>query len=738
MTDSTKPIVVAPMPGLLTTIDIPSRISRRPLTLSAAPDALGLFKALRRRWVPAIGLGLLLAAVIGPATWRLVPKAKYTAKGSMQVATRPKRIMFEPNEGMSEFRTYQKTQQAMVKNRKILNHALSQPEIARLQTVAEQVDADEWLEEQLKVEFAGGSEIMQISLSGDRPEDLAKIVNSVIKSYMYLSVEQEHQDRVERLEKLKKLLEKYQSELILKRKSLKELASSLGSSDQVTVAVSQQFRAEHLAMAQKERLRAQSELMHAKAELDVAGVSSGRTAGPARVPAQVVEVELERQPEVIRSRDQLAAMERRYAAVARIVRQPRDTSLVEAQRMKAAASASLQEIRARLRPAIAEQARARPGGAPSDLARLKQQVDVWAAYRDAMDLDIKQLQAETKQVSEKGLDLENEREEIAVSNDVARKVGAEVEAVQVELAAPRRIQVLADAVIPKKKDELRNVKAGGGAALFAFLAGLIGVSFWEFRARRIDTVDEVVQGLGLRVVGALPALPARSPRRAGVAAGAEDLRWRSLLVESVDATRTMLLHASVTEAVRVVMITSAVPREGKTSLSCHLATSLARSGRRTLLIDCDLRLPTAHRLYDQPLSPGLCELIRGEAGLAEAIRETSPGGPFLLPAGRRDPATLQLIARDGLRALLEELKAQFDFVIVDSAPILPVADSLLIGQSVDAVLFSVLREVSRMPTVYAAYERLEVLGIKILGAVVSGIRSPEHSYSYISAPAPGE
>ena len=214
-----------------------------------------------------------------------------------------------------------------------------------------------------------------------------------------------------------------------------------------------------------------------------------------------------------------------------------------------------------------------------------------------------------------------------------------------------------------------------------------------------------------------PCPPSRT--RSRQRAGKEERRLQSLLVESIDAARTMILHASRIEAIRTVMITSAVKGEGKTSLACHLATSLARAGRRTLLIDCDLRSPAAHRLFDLPPGPGLSEVLRGEVDAADVIQPTPAHGLHLIPAGRCDALAIQALAQDGIRALFDDLRARYDFIIVDSAPVLPVADSLLVSQVVDAVIFSILRDVSRVPMVHAAYERLTALGTRTLGAVVS-------------------
>ena len=97
----------------------------RPASLSGAPDALALLKALRRRWVLALASGLLLAAVAGPAAWYVVPRDKYTAVATLQVATKPKRIIFEPQDGATDFGTYQRTQVALFKDRSVISHAIT-------------------------------------------------------------------------------------------------------------------------------------------------------------------------------------------------------------------------------------------------------------------------------------------------------------------------------------------------------------------------------------------------------------------------------------------------------------------------------------------------------------------------------------------------------------------------------------------------------------------------------------
>ena len=141
---------------------------------------------------------------------------------------------------------------------------------------------------------------------------------------------------------------------------------------------------------------------------------------------------------------------------------------------------------------------------------------------------------------------------------------------------------------------------------------------------------------------------------------------------------------------------------------------------------------------------GLSELLREEVEVGEAIHATAVPNLWLIAAGQWDQRATAALARTRLPDLLKALRQHYDYIIVDSAPLLPVVDSLLIGQHADGVLLSVLREVSQMPLVHSAVERLESVGVRILGAIVNGVHAGVHSYRYgyggetVISPAPAE
>ena len=231
-------------------------------------------------------------------------------------------------------------------------------------------------------------------------------------------------------------------------------------------------------------------------------------------------------------------------------------------------------------------------------------------------------------------------------------------------------------------------------------------------------------------MGALPPIRDAGRRIRQLTRGGRTRAGRIRLTESIDSIRTMILHSTGDRSLRSIMVTSASSGEGKTSLACHLATSLARSGLKTLLIDCDLRKPTIHRLFDIPATPGFSEYLRGEVGAADVIRAATADGPDLITAGACDASALRALAQANTGTIFDVFCGTHDIIVLDTSPVLPVTDALLVGRHVDAAVYSILRDVSRLPWTLAALGRLKSLNVRILGAVVTGTRSQLYGSYY--------
>jgi capsular exopolysaccharide synthesis family protein len=237
---------------------------------------------------------------------------------------------------------------------------------------------------------------------------------------------------------------------------------------------------------------------------------------------------------------------------------------------------------------------------------------------------------------------------------------------------------------------------------------------------------------GVRVLGALPLLAPQRRRIVGRLAQ-RTLQNRMAFRESIDGLRTVLLREAEFGPTHTVMVTSASGGEGKTSVATHLALSLARARRRCLLIDCDLRRPAVHHLLDLPGDRGMCEVLRGEMNAQDAVQTTETNNLFFMAAGKFDDEALVALTQTHLPQCLAALRDKFEFIILDSSPILPVVDAVLIGKHADAVVLSVLCDVSRKPKIEQAYARLDMMGVRVLGAVVTG---PQDGLTYDAATYP--
>jgi capsular exopolysaccharide synthesis family protein len=705
---------------------------QRPAILSAAPDAPGLLRAFRRRWRLATFGGLLGALVTVAFVHVVWPQPKCTARVLLFVSARRPKEIFDTRESVAEYKTYQQTQTTLITSRKVLRAALQRPGVAALALVKKQEDPIVWLGEKLKVDFPNGSEILTISLSSEYPKDSVKLVNAVADSYLNRIVEEEQNDRRARLKRLQELFNTYQKNLRDKRSVSRKLVEAGGSNDKQGLALRQQLASQQLSQLKQEVLQLQSELRRSEVTERVLASRVAQLTAPKPTRAEV-DAAVDADAVVVDQAERLASLMNRRNAVLRSVRNPSDPSVLYLDREIAGVRATLEKRRAALRPVVAERlGRRERTGLENEHDQVRWQVEMLKEQERTLLAQVATLEQEIKSFSIKSMDVHWLEDEITLAAEAAKTVGAEVQAMNVELQAPPRIRLIEKAETPAMTDPTRRVKVCGLAA-FAALTGFAGlVSLWEFYSRRIDSRDVVVQGLGMRLMGSLPALPPVRKQHAGEA-------WQRLVIESIDEVRTMLLHLARVESIRVLMVTSATKGEGKTSLSCHLATSLARASRATLLIDGDLRNPSVHQLLGEPRGPGLCELLRREAVLGDVIRPVR-AGLAVIPAGRCDDASIEALGSGGLSGHLERLRKGYDFVIIDAPPALLVTDTLVIGQQVDAALFSILGEVSRVPQVHAAHERLTALGVRILGAVVAGIPTPYRGrdYPYVARPCYGD
>ena len=178
-----------------------------------------------------------------------------------------------------------------------------------------------------------------------------------------------------------------------------------------------------------------------------------------------------------------------------------------------------------------------------------------------------------------------------------------------------------------------------------------------------------------------------------------------------------------------LMVTSALPKEGKSFVGTNLAQVMVRQhGRRALLIDADLRNPGMHRHLGAPQSPGLSEYLMGECDEYAVLQRGPMENLFFLPAGRVVSGAAELLANGRLKLLLQRVESMFDWIIMDSPPVIPVADSTLLANFCDGILMVVRSNVT--PADMARRAREEFQDKLLLGVVLNGAQASKQSEYY--------
>jgi succinoglycan biosynthesis transport protein ExoP len=690
-----------------------------PPALSAAPTAAALWHALRRRWLAALLLAILGALAAMAVVVVLIP-GQYTAVALLQVSARSPSLaaLLGEAEAPADPATVRSNQAPIITSLPVLQAALQRPEVAALPSIQEKPQPAAWLAQTLKIEFKG-AEILELRLSGSEPDEVQALVNAVAEEYARFMMQREEKRRQSLLKQLEENFANGEKSLADKRQRLLQMLHSLKIDEPETARSRYEAALRELQDVQKEERTLQQEAIRLQNELTqlqkwIADLPQ-RGLDDALIDKHLQDDPLFKQYllDLAKVEDEIRKTQASYVGPRAteeigVLQQYRQELLTGLAKYR---QAQLPRVRTLLR-AEAEQNLTKLQVA---LSGVQQRQEFLRSERRRLEEDVRQL-TPTGRASSAAV--EALRQEILLQEEALKTIGTKMELLKVAPALGAPVTLVQPAAAPRVLDRSRQTKLAAVAGVGVFWLLLLGVAWMEFRRRCLTSAREVVEGLGLPLAGTLPALPLRW-RRPAVSGGEHPVQVR--FREAVDTLRTLLLSTRQNQEFQVLLITSAEAREGKTSLACQLAASLARAWRKTLLVDGDLRHPVLHRLFGISAEPGLSEVLRGEARPAEVVRSTALSRLWVLPAGRPDSHACQALAvPEQLTRLFEELKGQYDFILLDASPVLPVTDALLLAQQADAVLLALRRQVSRAPAVYAAWQRLQGLGVHVLGGVLIG------------------
>src|SRR5580658_6611110 len=283
---------------------------------------------------------------------------------------------------------------------------------------------------------------------------------------------------------------------------------------------------------------------------------------------------------------------------------------------------------------------------------------------------------------------------------------------------------------------------------FAFMLGLtsgVGLAFLlEGLDNTVRTTEQAQMISGLPPLGMIPmgsrtAREGANAKRLVIATSKEavelvtQVRPQSQMAESYRALRTSLLLSNLGAPPKVIMVTSALPQEGKTTTSINCAVVLAQKGVRVLLIDADLRRPSIHKTLGMGPRSGLSNVLTGSSTLEQTITRTSILPNLdILPAGTPPPNPAELLASTNMRDVLEKMRAEYDHVVVDTPPTLSVTDAVVLSPRADSIVLVIRSGQTTKQALRRSRDILMQVNAKVSGVLLNAVdlSSPDYYYYY--------
>lgn len=352
---------------------------------------------------------------------------------------------------------------------------------------------------------------------------------------------------------------------------------------------------------------------------------------------------------------------------------------------------------------------------------------------DRLQAEVVQLEPAVKEYQAHQFELEGMEKQVEILRDILDALKKGAESIQVERATENTQATVVTAAEAPPEDDfytpryMLNLSLG---LVVGLMVGVAGAFFAEYLNTTIRLPSDIQDNLNLPLLGFVPAIPAMVKSFANKGKIAH-LASQSGPAEAYRSLRTeLLLSCSPERTCRTVMVTSTNPREGKTTVASNLAITMAQAGYRVLLIDADLRKPSIHEIFGLENDHGLSTLLSETGEPRVYIRKTEVENLHVLPGGPEPVNPAELLGSRKMRTLMTETSERYDVVVVDSSPVLGVADANILATMVDAVILVIQASKAKRAHVIRARNQLLGVNARLVGAVLNNVRGSRGDYYY--------
>ena len=697
-----------------------------------AIDLMFLLGVLRKSWMWIIPLGLMTAGVACGVVLSLF-KPSYEAKYRLEVDLANYVIFKDDRNYSSEFIDLQK---AIMLGNSVLDKAIQDEGIASIPRVANAKDPIALLRKEIKVSSAAGARLIDVKFTDTDPKVAARLVNTVVEEYLRTRRTMEQIKTSTQERNVMAVLQKAESEVESAKQRVRELSmQAIKSENVVGEKESGRIDTAYLDSLRMRRMELVSQI--AIEELSFVEAKSayeqriGELPKESPAPEPVSDKDLANDVVVSAAKSQLEIAKREMSDLVNLSNiGEKNPVYVRAQRRIETLQSELEriigvrriELLARGQDSQDNSAAGRINSMQSSLAELK-------AKRDTVENQIKEYMSSLKQSSASSIDLQFAEADLEEWNEIRATVHNRRIELQTEREATDSVRELERAIAPKLPVEDLPYKQMGLAAIGGLVFPLLIGVLLELRSRKVDDASQLESRSQLAVLGEIATIPVRTRGKGGEKVTAT--RELRLFEESVDSLSTTLILRETLKDSRVFCITSALSGEGKTSVACQLAVSISRAtGKRILLIDGDMRSPDVHHVFGRKMSSGLVGYLSGLCDWREVVDREWSDKVHLLSAGHLKGSPHRLLSAGGLEKLIKEAREEYDYIVMDTPPVLPASEALLFARVADTCLVCALRDKSRIEQLIQAYHRLDSAGAKVAGSVLSGVPSREYAKYY--------
>ena len=714
-------------------------------------DSKVILRGLIRHWWRILALWMAVSAPVGFLIYLLVQP---TYKATSLLRVEPAQIeIFSPtasgrDSGDIRSVPYLETQISLIKSDKVLDPAVADPTVNKLPSIKKSQDPKSDLRDDLVVVPVEGANLISVSLELPNPDEAVAIVKSVVQSYLTQNTEYSRSANRELAESLEQQLTKIRAEIDTKRTSLRERIMKGG---QVTVQPSEMlnskkedsdspqptFKTVHQSQIEKlmnEMVETDLELFNAQSMLEVKQQSLSQadqeddpSTRDKDLLARITE-EFKKDAEVQALLNEIQELNEHHDHAKNLARRSDDPARKavrdELEKRLARYDALWQEKYKEIRERLTNFESGK--SLRESIDELKTKVDVATKKRDKQATLFSQMRVEQTKANDDTYEATYLTQQVNSLLNWEEQVRKHQEQLRFEASQDRYRVVLVDpAAAPKSPSNNKRLKFMAAAPVMIMFMMLGLFVLLEIRAERVADPDVLSTRVRSEVY-ALPPLPtARSIRKLSASDADDQIEQ---FIQRLDHLRFAVCGSTAELGKgRCVLITSAIGGEGKTTLSAQLAAHCGNAGMSTVLIDSDFRRAALCPLLDVPEGPGLSDLLKDESTLDEVTIPVQGGTFYLIPAGTPIQDTSRVLQIPKFGQLIGQLRQLYDLIIIDSPPVLPVPDALILGRWADGAVIAARYDISRFPQVERARRQLDNAGIAVLGTVINGMR---HSDAY--------